>query len=84
MKRLIPTLLLSCLIAAPLSCQAQQQTIYGPDGKPVARVTTGTNGTTTTYGSDGARSRAERRHRLRRAHRKQNRHHHNNTTQRIK
>ena len=33
--------------------EAQQQTIYGPDGRVVGRTTVDSSGTRTTYGPDG-------------------------------
>jgi len=37
----------------PTQVLAQQRTIYGTDGKPIARSTTDSQGTITLYGSDG-------------------------------
>jgi DNA-binding CsgD family transcriptional regulator len=40
-------------IALATTALAQQRTIYGPDGRPSARTTTDSQGTTTIYGPDG-------------------------------
>jgi hypothetical protein len=52
MKRLLATAILLALLM-PAVAVAQQRTIYGADGKAVARSTVDTQGTVTTYGADG-------------------------------
>ena len=47
----ITTLLV--LIALPTAALAQQQTIYGKDGKVAERMTTDSQGSRTIYGPDG-------------------------------
>jgi hypothetical protein len=41
------------LMLAATGAMAQQRTIYGADGRVIAREVTGSNGSTTIYGSDG-------------------------------
>ena len=55
MKAIFPQALATVAIvfAVASNAQAQQRTIYGPDGKVTGRVTTDSQGSTTIYGPDG-------------------------------
>ena len=52
MIKLIAALAFAALASAA-AAQAQQQTIYGPDGRVTGRSVTGSDGTVTNYGPDG-------------------------------
>ena len=52
MMKLTTMLVLALLLAAG-DAHAQQQTIYGPDGKVTGRVTTDSQGSTTIYDANG-------------------------------
>ena len=47
-------------VLAVIPAQAQQATVYGPDGRVQAHVATGSNGVQTVYGPDGRASCRER------------------------
>ncbi|MGB8636655.1 MAG: hypothetical protein WCD30_00810 [Pseudolabrys sp.] len=57
MKAIFPQALATVAIVFAVfiasNAQAQQRTIYGPDGKVTGRVTTDSQGSTTIYGPDG-------------------------------